>query len=104
MSTNKIYLLAINWEGAISVDSSSWERLDFVHTHTAYAGDDIAHFCGNFAYNEGWRVYAWSTKKQQEAQLSQIIHMGELKLNEIEKLKEGQAHRLDNLVSGGLHD
>ena len=104
MSTNKIYLLAINWEGALSIDPSSWDRLDFVHQHTANAGDDIAAFCGNFAYNEGWRVYAWSTRKQREAQLSQIIHMEQLKNDKIEKLKEEQSYRLDNLVSGGLND
>lgn len=62
--SKKIYFMAVNWEKINQDNSEDLEK--GVWRIDINENNDVAHMINKFKYDEGWRVYAFTTKKARD--------------------------------------
>lgn len=63
----KIYFMAANWD---------WMRKTKQRTVVqteCLTGSDVANFTESFKYSDGWRIYAYTTKRERDCQVEQAL-------------------------------
>lgn len=65
---SKVYLVAINWQKVKHKDA--YKGISILNVGV---GTDIAYFVGLHPYEEGWRVYVFTTKKERDDLVEQTL-------------------------------
>ena len=70
MASKKIYLLAVNWQRVTDARKTGGEVWRHVLAFEKSWGDDLA----GLVPGDGWRLYAYDTKKRRDAVIDQILN------------------------------